>query len=104
MAYSKNFIAVPPGATIEEQLEYKNISIDEFATLINLSRLDVEKLIIGDIELTLEIAQTLEKIFGVPTEFWNKLESKYREKLIKVQEELSKEDSMAIMDNLGIAY
>ena len=75
-----DIMAIPPGATIKEQLEDKGVSRKEFADRMDLSEEDVSKLINGKMSLTPEIAVKLEKTLGVPARFWNKLEAIYREK------------------------
>lgn len=49
-----------------------------------------EELIQGNILLTPEIAARLESIFGVPAEFWNKMEEIYRDKIVKIEAEKAK--------------
>ena len=87
MLSSKTFIAVPPGATIKEQLEYRGMSQKEFAVRMDMSQKHISKLINGEVQLTPETAVRLEMVLSVPAEFWNKLESSYREKKIKVESE-----------------
>ncbi len=84
---SENFIAIPPGATIKEQLEYKNMSQKEFALRMDLSEKHVSRLINGKVELTCDTAIRLESVTGLPASFWSGLESKFREQLKKVDEE-----------------
>ena len=47
----------------------------------------VRRLIDGDALLTPETAVILEKVFGVPASFWNRLEAIYREKKRKAEAE-----------------
>lgn len=47
MLKSKTFIAIPPGATIKEQLEYKGLSEKEFAAKMGLSDMYASQLING---------------------------------------------------------
>ena len=87
MANSKHTIAVAPGATIREQLEYRGMTQREFAARMGLSDKHVSRLINGEVALTPEVALKLEYVLGVPASFWNNLEAIYREKLVRVQEE-----------------
>lgn len=86
MLRSQSYIAAPPGATIKEQMEDKGIRQKEFALKMDMS----EELIQGNILLTPEIAARLGSIFGVPAEFWNKMEEIYRRKIAKVETEIAK--------------
>jgi HTH-type transcriptional regulator / antitoxin HigA len=87
MLYSRNTIAVPPGATIREQLEIRGMMQNEFALRMGLSEKHISRLINGQVELTQDVALRLETVLGVPASFWNNLESVYREKLIRVKAE-----------------
>ncbi len=87
MRHSKNTIAIPPGATIREQLENRGMIQKEFALRMGLSEKHISHLINGLVELTQDVALRLESVLGVPASFWNNLESIYREKLTRVMAE-----------------
>lgn len=87
MIKSRTFIATPPGATIKEQLQNRELSQKEFAVRMGMSEKHISKLINGDVRLTPEVAFRLEMVLGVPARFWNNLESVYREKITKVNAE-----------------
>ena len=84
---SQSYIATPPGATIREQLKDRGMSQKEFAVRMNLSEKHISRLINGEVQLTQEVALSLEMVLGVPAKFWNNLEAIYREKLVKVEAE-----------------
>ena len=87
MLHSKNTIAIPPGATIREQLENRGMKQNEFARRMGLSEKHISRLINGQVELTHDVALRLESVLGVPASFWNNLEIVYREKIARVIEE-----------------
>ncbi len=87
MVRSSNTIAVPPGATIREQLNDRGMSQKEFAARMDMSEKHISKLINGEVQLTPETAVRLEMVLGVPARFWNNLESIYRERIIKAEAE-----------------
>ena len=93
MLESKSYIATPPGATIKEQLENRSMTQKEFAKRIGMSEKHISRLINGEVHLTPDMAEKLERVLGLPAGFWNKLEAIYQEKLAKVknENELSKE-------------
>ena len=97
MMHSKNTIAIPPGATIREQLENRGMMQKEFALRMGLSEKHISRLINGQVELTQDVALRLESVLGVPASFWNNLESIYREKLTRViaEQELEKDVELA---------
>lgn len=87
MVRSRSIIATPPGATIKEQLNDREMSQKEFSARMDMSEKHISKLINGEVKLTPEVAVRLEVVLGVPARFWNNLEAIYREKLIKVKAE-----------------
>ena len=99
MERSRTYIAVPPGSTIKEQLEYRGMSQKEFAARMDMSEKHISKLINGEVQLTPETAVKLEFVLGVPASFWNNLEAIYREKLIKVAAENSMDYDVEIAQN-----
>lgn len=93
MRHSKHTIAIPPGATIREQIENRGMKQKEFALRMDLSEKHVSRLMNGQVELTHDVALRLESVFGAPASFWNNLEANYREKLarIAVEEEMERD-------------
>ena len=88
---SKTYIAIPPGETIKEQLEDRDMSQKEFARRMDLSEKHVSRLLNGKVGLTHDTALKLESVLGIKAEFWNNLENRYREKLALVKSENEKE-------------
>ena len=87
MINSKHHIAIPPGATIREQLRDIGISQKEFAVRMGFSEKHISRLINGDVLLTHEVAIKLERVLGIPASFWNNLEALYQDSKIRVAEE-----------------
>ena len=90
MIMSENYIAVPPGATIKEQLEERGWTQKFFATKMHMSEKHISRLINGKVMLTYETANKLEQVLGILAKFWNGLEAAYQEDLIKVKAENAK--------------
>ncbi len=84
---SQAYLAVPPGETIKEQLEWRKMTQKEFAARMGMSQKHISKLINGEVHLTPEMAVKLEMVLGVHAYFWNGLEAIYREDLAKVEAE-----------------
>lgn len=59
MIRSRNYIAVPPGATIKEQLDDRGMSQKEFAARMGMSEKHISHLINGSVQLTPETAYRL---------------------------------------------
>lgn len=99
MVRSRSYIATPPGATIKEQLNDRGMSQKEFATRMSMSEKHISKLVNGEVQLTFDMAFRLESVLGVPAKFWINLETIYREKMFKVQQENAIEKDLVIADN-----
>jgi HTH-type transcriptional regulator/antitoxin HigA len=96
MLYSKSTIAIPPGATIHEQLENRGMSQKEFAQRMDMTEKHISRLINGKVELTKDVALRLEAVLGLPANFWNNLELDYREHEAQVNAELAMEKDIEI--------
>jgi len=86
VVYNRKIVAIPPGATIREQLKARGMTQKEFAQRMNLSEKHISRLVNGDVELTPEVALRLEYVLGIPASFWNNLEAIYRERLKRIEE------------------
>lgn len=84
---SENFIAIPPGKSIKEIMERREIPFNLMAEQLNLTGHDFYDLLEGDFPLTEKIADGLQYIFGGSSTFWINSEKRYREDLKKVNEE-----------------
>lgn len=84
---SESYIAIPPGTSIEEQVEDCNMTKKEFAEKMGMPEYFIDDLLDGNVLLTNLIATKLEEVLGVPAYIWLNLEKGYREDLEKVNEE-----------------
>jgi HTH-type transcriptional regulator/antitoxin HigA len=85
--------AVPPGETLRDTLEAKDMSQAELARRTGLSTKHVNQVIQGVVALTPEMALALEHVLGVPARMWNALEANYRQRELRLrQEDLSQAD------------
>lgn len=84
---SRSCIAIPPGATIKEQLEDRGMSQKEFASRMGMTEKQISHLINGEVLLTCDVAYRLELVLGLPARFWNNLEAIYREKIAQAEAE-----------------
>ena len=87
MIRSETFIAVPPGATIKEQLQMRNMRQKEIAERMDMTTKHISQLINGEVRLSPDVAVRLEMVLGVPAKFWNNLEAIYQDTLIKAKAE-----------------
>ena len=68
------------------------MSEKEFAAKMGLSDMYASQLINGPMQLTDDIAASLEAVLGIPARFWHKLEAEYRDTILKVNAENAKTD------------
>jgi len=71
--------ASPPGETIAQILERRDLSPLQFAERIGRTPKEVEQLLIGNEKITVETAQKLERFLGGSVAFWMIRELQYRE-------------------------
>ena len=96
MIKSKTYIAIPPGATVKEQISDRKMTQKELAARMDMFEKHISHLINGDSQLTPDVALKLEMVLGLPARFWNNLESEYRETLLKIDEENKLEEDIKI--------
>ena len=95
MIRSRSIVATPPGATIKEQLVDRDMSQKEFASRMDMTEKHISRLINGEVKLTPDVSVRLEMVLGIPAQFWNNLESIYREKIVKANAENQMDDGHA---------
>lgn len=70
--------AIPPGETLREVLEDKNLDPANLSKTIGISVSVIEGILNGEEPITGEIAQTFEMHLDIPASFWNNLEANYK--------------------------
>lgn len=93
---TNSILPIPPGYTIKEQLEDRKMTQKEFAHRMQVSEKHISQLMHGEVRLTPEIAERLELVLGIPARFWNDYEARYREKLLKLDQEKKKQQDVEI--------
>jgi HTH-type transcriptional regulator/antitoxin HigA len=71
------FMAVPPGATLKEELVERGITQRQFAQQIGMQPSHLSELISGKRTVTLRIAQKLQEALGIPAKLWLNLQTNY---------------------------
>ena len=75
-----------PGETLYEVMENLSLTQKELALQTGLTEQTVGRIIKGVQPITLETAEKLEKVTGVPARMWNNLEMQYQEQLSKIRQ------------------
>ena len=68
-----------PGETLQETLDYFGMSQVELAQRTGKPLKHINGIIKGKTPIVPETALELERVFGVPANFWNNLEKNYKE-------------------------
>lgn len=79
--------AIPPGETLKEALEDREISPTELAAQTELNLEHVNQVIKGCREITADMAARFEHTVGIPAYVWVRLERNYRKQLNSTQKE-----------------
>ncbi len=84
MNYQPDF-AEPPGSTLEEALEERSMTQAELARRTGLSAKHINQIVNGKAPLSPETAVRLEEVLGIRASLWNRLESNYRDALLRIE-------------------
>ncbi len=92
----KAVIAVPPGETLVEMLEDRQMTQKELADRTGLSIKHINEIVQGKASITSDTALKLEAVLGIPASFWMNLEANYQETKARLaaEDEITKEASL----------
>ena len=79
----KPSIIFPPGVTLNEELEAREMTPSELAERMGYPLKTIADIIAGNAEITPDMATQLERVLGVSATFWNNIERYYREVLTR---------------------
>ncbi|MBZ0264062.1 HigA family addiction module antidote protein [bacterium] len=89
--------AIPPGETLLESLEEHGMTQAELAKRTGMATKTINEIVKGKNALTPDTAIQLERVFGIPAQFWNNLEKNYRDTLARLTEEESLQKSLPLL-------
>ena len=75
-----------PGDTLAEHLEYIGMSQAELADRMGRPKKTINEIIRGKAQITAETALQLERVVGIPADFWMKKEQNYRLRIAEIDE------------------
>ncbi|HEY9691642.1 MAG TPA: HigA family addiction module antitoxin [Oculatellaceae cyanobacterium] len=84
--YTPDYVS-PPGETLEEILEERDMTQAELAERMGRPKTTISEIINGKAAITPETALQLELVLGVPASFWNNREGLYHEALARQEEQ-----------------
>ena len=70
-------LAIHPGESLAEELEFRGTSVDELAAQSGLSAQLLDKIVRGEKPITATVARTLAAPLEIPAQFWLNLQTKY---------------------------
>jgi plasmid maintenance system antidote protein VapI/Zn-dependent peptidase ImmA (M78 family) len=90
-AFEPNW-ASPPGETINDLLEERDIPLSEFAALMGATDGQITELLSGRTRISNEIALKLSETLGAPAKFWLDRDFQFREDLDRIASDSGKEE------------
>ncbi len=63
--------AVHPSEIIKDEIDARGMSKKEFAERMGMKASDVSRLLRGENDITVQVAEKLEDAFGIPSSQWN---------------------------------
>lgn len=80
-------IAIPPGETIKENMEFLGMNQEELAARLGITTKHLSNIINGNAPITYETALRLENVIGPSAEFWMELETQYQLDKARIEKE-----------------
>ena len=78
-------VAIPPGESLQEEIEARGISPEELAELCGESVETIRQVFKGSRKITPDLAAKLEKaLVGIKASFWVNREARYKETLKRI--------------------
>lgn len=70
--------AIAPGETLKEWIEHTNTSLIKVAFTLGLTSKELNRLFSGKLPIGQRLSIKLQKLTGIPSNFWNNYEKTYR--------------------------
>lgn len=99
-----NIIAFAPGFYLQKYLTNQEISQEEFAKRIGISKSKMSKIINGNITLDDETINKIAIVLGTSKELWRNLDNQYKDKLFEIKEAKTNEQEKPIVKELDYNF
>jgi len=93
-------VALPPGDTIRENMDYLGMTQKELAVRLSITEKHLSHVLNGDSPITYDTALKLESVIGPSAEFWMKLETNYQLNKYRLEEEGKLKEDLDILKNI----
>lgn len=97
-------LAIHPGYYIEEQMEFLNLSQDDFAKKLDTTPKNLSKLINGEQDLSFEMALKLSKMLGTSVEGWLNLQIAFDQALADIHFKSEHNNESKFLNKLDYPY
>ena len=97
-------IAIPPGKILLETIKKLGMSQKELAERMDRPKKTINEIIHGKTMILPETAIQLERVLGVPADFWLRLENFYQETKARLKEEQKIKKEIEIFEKTKIPY
>lgn len=95
-------VVFPPGDTLQETLEFIGMTQIELAERLGRPEKTISEIIKGKTAITPGTALQLERVLGVPAEFWQNLEQEYRIYKARMCESKALEEQTGWLDSVPV--
>ena len=90
-------VAIHPGESIEESMEFLGMSQEELATRLDITTKHLSNILNGHVSVTPNVAVRLEAVLGPSAQFWMNLESNYQLNRIRLEQRKGMEEEVEVM-------
>jgi HTH-type transcriptional regulator/antitoxin HigA len=97
-------IAIPPGKTLLETIKKLGMSQKELAERMERPKKTINEIIHGKTVILPETAIQLERVLGIPADFWLRLEDFYQETKVRLKEEQRLKEEIVIFNKFNKTY
>ena len=93
-------VAIAPGETIREEMEYMGMNQKELATRLDITTKHLSNILNGNAPITYETALKLESVLGPSAQFWMNLETNYQLDKARLEEKEKMAQDLEILKEI----
>ncbi len=95
-------VAIPPGETIKENMQFLGMKQKELAARLDITTKHLSNIISGNAPITYDTALKLESVIGPSAQFWMNLETNYQLNKARIEKQVELDIDLEILK--GIPY
>lgn len=93
-------VAIPPGETIRENMEFLGMNQKELATRLDITPKHLSNILNGNAPITYDTALKLEVVIGPSAQFWMNLETNYQLDKARLEEQDKMEQDLNLLKEI----